>query len=341
MSSTALTPVEIVQLNAGYNPITWVAGDTITSSTLDTRPPAGRIWSVDWSAVFVTGNTIALTLDRSTGATGVSVSELTQAFSASSTATLEALRDQIRALAGVLWCTSEGGSSAPSLTIAFDEGRYGQVTGGTVTGGASQPTATLTENTPGASMDGGLVAAVGIHLTQALATVTDGDDMTYTARRRYEGTDGNSITVEKVEAGTNTPLSISVSGLAITVNLATDGGGTATTTGTQLLAAMQNDPEVMNLISVSSSSPSTVQTALATLNLASGTDRTYAYRIWGFLHERWTWEILSGGVATGQTDSLVFKINVGHLARLYCEITAVSGAGASVTTRIAVLGGGS
>lgn len=339
MSSIALTPVEIVQLNAGYNPITWVAGDTITSSTLDTRPPAGRIWSVDWSAVFVTGNTISLTLDRSTGATGVSVSELTQAFSASSTATLEALRDQIRALAGVLWCTSEGGSSAPSLTIAFDEGRYGQVTGGTVTGGASQPTATLTENTPGASMDGGLVAAVGIHLTQELATYTD-DDVTYTARRRYEGTDGNGITLVKVIAGTNTPLSISVSALEITMNIATDGGGSATTTAAQLVAALKNDPDAMNLISVSGSA-GTVQTALASTPLAGGTDRTYAYRLWGFLHERWTWEVLSGGVATGQTDSLVLKVNVGHLARLYCEITAVSSTGASVTTRIAVLGGGS
>lgn len=339
MSSTALTPVEIVQLNAGYNPGTWVAGDTISSITTDVRPPAGRTWTVSWSAVFVTGNTVSLSLDRSTGATGVTVSALTQAFTASSTATLEALRDQIRALTGVLWCTSENGSSNPTLRIAFDEGRYGYVTGGTVTGGASQPTPTLSQTTPGSSMDGALVGAVQIHKLANLASLSD-DDVTYTARRRYEGTAGNAITIIKVVAGLNTPLSISIAGLEITINLATDGAGAVTTTATLLEAACKNDEEVMNLISVTANVGATVQTALASTALASGVARTYNYRLWAFLHERWTWDVVSGGTGTSQSDSLVMKVNVGHIDRLYCEITSVSGADATVSARIAPLTGG-
>jgi hypothetical protein len=52
------------------------------------------------------------------------------------------------------------------------------------------------------------------------------------------GTAGNSITVEAVAAGNNTALSVGVVGNAITINLATDGAGVATSTATQVKAAV-------------------------------------------------------------------------------------------------------
>jgi len=52
------------------------------------------------------------------------------------------------------------------------------------------------------------------------------------------GTGGNAITVEFVVAGNNTPLTIGVVSNAITVNVATDGGGLATSTADQVKDAV-------------------------------------------------------------------------------------------------------
>lgn len=58
--------------------------------------------------------------------------------------------------------------------------------------------------------------------------------MTYTAV--MPGTESTAITIEYVVAGTNTPLSLSVSGSAIVVNVATDGGGSPTSIADDLPA---------------------------------------------------------------------------------------------------------
>jgi hypothetical protein len=60
--------------------------------------------------------------------------------------------------------------------------------------------------------------------------------ITYTAVTA--GTGGNAITVRYVVSGNNTALSVAVVSSAITVNLATDGGGAATSTATLVKAAV-------------------------------------------------------------------------------------------------------
>ena len=60
--------------------------------------------------------------------------------------------------------------------------------------------------------------------------------ITYTAVQR--GTGGNAITVAYVVAGNNTPLTVAVVGTAITVNVATDAGGAATSTANAVEAAV-------------------------------------------------------------------------------------------------------
>lgn len=345
MSRSTATPAELVNLNAGFNPGTWVAGDTINDSTPDYRPPEGRTWTVVWSGVFVTSNSIALSLDRSTAEPAGTLSALTQAFSSDSTTTLEALRDQIRALSGVLWCTSSGGASSPRLDIAFEEGRYGVVTGGTVTGGASQATATITETTPGASMDGVTVAAVDIHLQQGLATLTH-EDVVYTAQRRYEGTTGNSITIIKVDPGApSSPLSISVSDLEITINLETNGSSTLISTAQDIVDAVANDASASNLITATTSTGATVQGALSASNTlgdgSAAADRTCDYRIWAFLQNLWRWAVIQGSTVSSLASQETMRVNVANHFRLYAEITAVSGAGATVAARISPLEGGS
>lgn len=70
-------------------------------------------------------------------------------------------------------------------------------------------------------------------LTTALAG--SNNDLTFTARTPISQT----VRVAYVVSGTNTPLSISVSGGDITVNVATNGGGAATSTASQVMAAIQ------------------------------------------------------------------------------------------------------
>jgi hypothetical protein len=54
---------------------------------------------------------------------------------------------------------------------------------------------------------------------------------------------GNQVTAQFLNPGAaNSPLSVSVSGLAITVNLATDGTGALTSTAAQVVAALNADP---------------------------------------------------------------------------------------------------
>jgi hypothetical protein len=92
-------------------------------------------------------------------------------------------------------------------------------------------------------------------LTTALAGANN--DLTYTAKSR--GTGGNSTRIRYVVAGANTPLSVSVSGSDITVNVATDGSSNPTSTANAVLAAVN---------------ASTPASALVTASLAAGNDGT-------------------------------------------------------------------
>jgi len=105
------------------------------------------------------------------------------------------------------------------------------------------------------------------------ATLTVGN-IVYTARDA--GTDGNSITVTVVDpAGNNAALSIGVVGNDITVNLATDGASAPTSTGTQVLAALQASAAAMLLVEVAGTGTmSTVQAAAAQASLAGGANGT-------------------------------------------------------------------
>jgi hypothetical protein len=60
---------------------------------------------------------------------------------------------------------------------------------------------------------------------------------------------GNQVTTQFVNPGAaNSPLSVSVSGLAITVSLATDGAGALTSTAAQVVAALNADPSASAIL---------------------------------------------------------------------------------------------
>lgn len=112
-------------------------------------------------------------------------------------------------------------------------------------------------------------------LTTALAGANN--DLTYTAR--LLGVAGNSITVAYVVAGNNTPLTVSVTGSAITVNVATDGGGAATSTANAVRNAVLASAPASALVNVelaTGNDGSGVVTALTATALTGGVSNTPA-----------------------------------------------------------------
>lgn len=88
------------------------------------------------------------------------------------------------------------------------------------------------------------------------------------------GAAGNSTTVRLVDpAGNSQSLGVSVTGAAITVNLATNGGGTITSTATAVRAAIAGDTDANALVDVANegaSSGAGVVAAVAVGNLTYG-----------------------------------------------------------------------
>lgn len=93
------------------------------------------------------------------------------------------------------------------------------------------------------------------------------------------GATGNDISIAYVNPGANdAALSVSVSGKAITVSLATGGAGAITSTAAQVLAAIEALPRADDLVSVAIAAADTgsaddgsgIVTAMARANLAGG-----------------------------------------------------------------------
>jgi hypothetical protein len=92
----------------------------------------------------------------------------------------------------------------------------------------------------------GRVSKAGTFATLTTVLTGTNNDLTYTARAG--GTPGNSVTIAYVVAGLNTALSVTVAGSAITVNLATDGAGAATSTANQVRTAVLASAAAMALL---------------------------------------------------------------------------------------------
>jgi hypothetical protein len=133
----------------------------------------------------------------------------------------------------------------------------------------------------------GLFAAFPIDGAGTASFTTAGpanSNIKYTAQG--SGTIGNQLTIAYVRAGNNTVLSVAVSGRAITVNLATNGSGVATSTGTQVRDAVNAHAVAGPLVAA----------ALATGNDGTG------------IPTEFTAQFLTGGTNAGATvESLVLS----------------------------------
>lgn len=97
------------------------------------------------------------------------------------------------------------------------------------------------------------------------------NDLAFTAREGGPG--GNDITIAYLVAGTNTPLTCTVNGKAIVVNVATNGGGSATSTAAEVKSKIEATADANALVSValaSSNDGTGVVTALSAASLTGG-----------------------------------------------------------------------
>lgn len=107
--------------------------------------------------------------------------------------------------------------------------------------------------------------------THTTALSGSNNDLVFTAL--HAGPGGNSIRIRYVVAGNNTPLTVVVEGLDITVNVATNGAGAATSTATQVKTALDANPDVKKLITTAlaaSNDGTGVVAAFSFTNLAAG-----------------------------------------------------------------------
>lgn len=135
------------------------------------------------------------------------------------------------------------------------------------------------------------------------------DRITWTARAA--GSAGNGISIALAASGTDTPLSVEVSGQAITVNLATDGAGDPVSTADQVAAAVNADAAASSLVQASTTDGGVVQPAAAA-NLTGGRDAQDTLRVHAAFEGVWG-DGLAVQIEDGTLDPVAgFNIVVRH-----------------------------
>jgi len=124
------------------------------------------------------------------------------------------------------------------------------------------------KNVSSVTLDSGVQASV--------ETGIEGSDnaITWTASSSYPGTEGNAITVALVDpSANNAALSVSVTGTAITVSLATGVAGAIESTAAEVMAAIEGNAAASALVTVADTGTSAgtgVVAAVAASNLTGG-----------------------------------------------------------------------
>lgn len=122
---------------------------------------------------------------------------------------------------------------------------------------------------------GGFGAKLRSTFTTAMAGTNN--DIKFSSSFEKRGVVGNGIRVQLLVAGASTPLTVTVSGTDITVNVATSAGSAATSTAAQVIAAV-NAHAVASTLVLAENAPANdgtgVVTAQAFVTLVGGTDWT-------------------------------------------------------------------
>lgn len=136
-------------------------------------------------------------------------------------------------------------------------------------------------------------------LAATLATGTPGTDrIAWTAKT--PGTAGNAVAIALVVSDNDTPISVGVVGQVVTVHLATDSDGIATSTVDQLIAAITSHAGASALVTATSTDTGVVSAAVAA-PLAGGLDPQDALKVNAISEGAWG-NGLSVEIADGALD---------------------------------------
>jgi len=145
-------------------------------------------------------------------------------------------------------------------------------------------------------------------IAASLTTGTSGTNR-ITWRAKNTGTAGNSIQIAAVKSGNNTPLSVSVNGQTITVNLATDASGNATSTCLQVVTAVTNNASASALVQATQIDYGVVAPFAAT-SLTGGQNARNSINIYALSEGTWG-NNLSVVIADSTVDSAnLFNLTV-------------------------------
>jgi len=134
----------------------------------------------------------------------------------------------------------------------------------------------------------------------SLNTGTIGTDrIVWTAKAA--GVAGNAITVTLLKSGNNTPLSAEVAGQAITVHLATNATGDATSTASQVVAAVTGNASASALVQAASTDAGVIA-PLATTPLIGGMNGQDALNVSAINEGKWG-DALSVQITDGTQDA--------------------------------------
>jgi len=134
-----------------------------------------------------------------------------------------------------------------------------------------------------------------------ITTQGDNKDLKYTAKT--PGEDGDNITIEYVVDGLETPLSVSLSGTVITVNVKTTAAGAADSTANEIKAELEGDEDIAALIKIELAEGSTGEGkpgTMAVTPLANGVNGTVGVASEMLIDENYIYRCVAANTINGQ-----------------------------------------
>lgn len=181
-------------------------------------------------------------------------------------------------------------------------------------------------------------AATAATLTTAVAG--NNNDLVFTDARQDAGNSDTAVTVTYAVAGNSTALSIGVSGTAITVYVATDANGNATSTAANISAAIGNSTAASALVTVANAANNDGSGVVAAANassLSGGTNAvlTLSSSEYGS-HQYVDVAVLNGSFSTADSSNATASRSAGSdiVARINGQTAFGDGLKASITTSL-------
>lgn len=189
----------------------------------------------------------------------------------------------------------------------------------------------------------GVTASITTAATAATLTTAhsgNNNDLVFTDARQDAGNSDTAVSVSYVVSGNSTALSVGVSGTAITVYVATDANGNATSTASNVSAAISNSTAASALVSVANAANNDGSGVVAAANSASlsgGVNAvlTLSSSDYGS-HQYVDVAVLNGTFATADANSNTASRSVGTdiVTRINGQTAYGDGLKATITTSL-------